>query len=75
MDKIREEKNLVYSITAIANDTNKFPEETYSFIIDYSTSLKNENDVNKEIQKIINQLINNDYENIQFENAKKKIVI
>lgn len=74
MDKIREEKNLVYSITAIANDTNKFPEETYSFIIDYSTSLKNENDVNKEIQKIINQLINNDYENIQFENAKKKLL-
>ena len=74
MDVIREEKNLVYSIAALSYDTNKYPEETYSFIIDYSTSIKNEDQVNEQIEQVINKFINNDYEDDKFENAKKTLL-
>jgi len=72
MDQVREKNNLVYSISATSYELQKFPAETYSFIINYSTSLKNEKEVNQNIDEIINQFINNEYDNIKFENAKKK---
>ena len=74
MDKIREEKNLVYSISASSYDTTKYPVETFSFIVKYATSIKNEDKVNEEIEQVINKFINNDYENSKFENAKKTLL-
>ena len=74
MEEIREKNNLVYSISATSYDLKKFPTETYNFIINYSSSLKNEEEVNQLIDDVIKRFINNDYENVKFENAKKKLL-
>ena len=74
MDQVREEKNLVYSISASSYDATKYPVETYSFIINYATSIKNEEKVNEEIKQVIKKFINNNYENGKFENVKKTLL-
>ena len=74
MEEVREKNNLVYSISATSYDLKKFPTESYSFIINYSSSLKNEEEVNQQIDNVINRFIDNDYEDVKFENAKKKLL-
>ena len=60
MEEVREKNNLVYSISATSYDLKKFPTESYSFIINYSSSLKNEEEVNQQIDDVINRFIDNE---------------
>ena len=53
VDEIRENLNLVYSISARSFDIAKYPEEVFTLRIDYESSIDNVERINKEIDVIL----------------------
>ena len=69
-DKVREEDNLVYSISSSKYFDNKIPEEITSFYIFYTGDPKNVDTINNRIDELINSIKNKEFDVQIFKDQK-----
>jgi len=69
-DKVREEDNLVYSISSSKYLDNKIPEEITSFYIYYTGDPKNVDTINNRIDELIDSIKNKEFDVQIFKDQK-----
>ena len=73
-DEIREKQNLVYSISSNIFDIWKYPEEAFTFVINYQSSPENVEIINTAIDALLANMITGDFDPKLLQEKKMELI-
>ena len=73
-DEIREKQNLVYSISSNIFDIWKYPEEAFTFVINYESSPENVEIINTAIDALLANMITGDFDPKLLQEKKMELI-